>query len=103
MTLAKVCPTCGAIACTEHKRTAWQDRPTNRPKRSGWSQQRRARGILALHSRVCHICGLAGATEVDHVIPLSQGGADEPDNLRPIHTDCHRQKTAEEARQARGR
>lgn len=51
---------------------------------------------------VCHICnGLVdmtlprtvglGAT-VDHVIPLSKGGSDEPDNLRLAHWSCNVRK-----------
>lgn len=51
---------------------------------------------------VCHICsGLVdmslprtsglGAT-VDHVIPLSKGGSDEPDNLRLAHWVCNVRK-----------
>jgi 5-methylcytosine-specific restriction endonuclease McrA len=58
----------------------------------------------------CHICGEYGATEVDHVVPLSPladpaggGGADDPSNLAPAHIDCHAKKTAEEAARARVR
>jgi 5-methylcytosine-specific restriction protein A len=44
----------------------------------------------------------AGADQVDHVIPLSQGGADSVDNLAVIHADpCHREKTQAESRRAR--
>lgn len=101
MTVAKVCK-CGKIGCTEHQRKPWEDRPTNRPRRSGWTTQRRNKGILALHRHTCHVCGLGGATEVDHVTPLSQGGADQPSNLRPIHPACHRAKTQAEAKAGRG-
>jgi 5-methylcytosine-specific restriction endonuclease McrA len=59
----------------------------------------------------CHICGEYGATEVDHVVPLSPladpvgvGGADDPSNLAPVHpVPCHAEKTAEEAKRARAR
>ena len=49
----------------------------------------------------CHWCGHKGATEVDHVVPLAEGGPDTEQNLAPIHADCHREKTAAEARRAR--
>lgn len=49
----------------------------------------------------CHICGgeiFAGqAWEIEHVIPLAQGGADELANMRPAHPVCHREKTAQDA------
>jgi len=37
------------------------------------------------------------ANEVDHIVPLSQGGTDDPSNLRAINRECHRAKTAREA------
>lgn len=40
------------------------------------------------------------AHEVDHIVPLSQGGTDDPANLRAMHRDCHKAKTAREARHA---
>lgn len=56
------------------------------------------------HEGKCHVCGHHGADEVDHVIPLSEGGSDDKDNRRPIHsTPCHRDKTAREAARARHR
>ncbi len=42
------------------------------------------------------------ASEVDHIIPRSRGGTDEMTNLQAICTDCHQEKTANEAAAARG-
>jgi 5-methylcytosine-specific restriction endonuclease McrA len=37
-------------------------------------------------SRTCWLCGHGAANSVDHVIPLSLGGAPyDPGNLRPAH------------------
>lgn len=50
---------------------------------------------------LCHICtgriAVGEAWEVEHVIPLAQGGEDGGDNLRPAHVKCHRDKTAKDA------
>ena len=41
------------------------------------------------------------AHEVDHIVPLSQGGSDDPSNLRAINRDHHKAKTQREAREGR--
>ena len=50
---------------------------------------------------VCHICGgkIAGSErwDVEHVIPLSMGGDDDFNNMRPAHAACHRSKTTDDA------
>lgn len=50
---------------------------------------------------VCHICGATiwpgEPWEVEHVIPIAQGGEDGGDNLAPAHVDCHASKTAQDA------
>lgn len=40
------------------------------------------------------------AHEVDHIIPLANGGTDDPDNLQAINKDCHRRKTENESTHA---
>lgn len=56
------------------------------------------RRILRRDHWICYVCGKGGANEVDHVIPLSQGGANTDDNLAAIHANpCHRAKTQREA------
>lgn len=53
--------------------------------------------LLTAHNSRCHICGGAiepgQRWEVEHVIPLAMGGDDEPGNMRPAHSKCHRAKT----------
>lgn len=67
-------------------------------------QQRRARKILRIHRGICHVCSEPFADQVDHVIPLAEGGPDTEDNLRPIHArPCHEAKTKREAARGRAR
>jgi 5-methylcytosine-specific restriction protein A len=39
---------------------------------------------------------LTPADEVDHIIPISQGGSDDDSNLAAINHECHKRKTAAE-------
>lgn len=56
------------------------------------------------HNGICHVCHQPHADEIDHVIPLAEGGTDDDDNRRPIHhTPCHTRKTARERERARRR
>lgn len=63
--------------------------------------------ILARDKHLCQVCLKAGritvATEVDHIKPKAKGGTDDHDNLQSICTDCHTDKTAQEAAEAQGR
>ncbi len=47
--------------------------------------------------QACHMPIAAGrAWHLDHVIPLSLGGADDPSNLQVLCRSCHRHKTAQD-------
>ncbi len=56
---------------------------------------------------LCVLCLAEGRTvaavEVDHVIPLSEGGGDDPENLRPLCAECHRRVTAGQSARRRGK
>ena len=39
---------------------------------------------------------LSAADEVDHIVPLQQGGTDAISNLQPLCHDCHATKSAAE-------
>jgi len=43
-------------------------------------------------SAACAYCGYPYPTEVDHVMPVSRGGTDEPSNLAPACEPCNREK-----------
>lgn len=55
---------------------------------------------------LCVLCQEAGvvaaAVEVDHIIPLHLGGADEDHNKQGLCKPCHDAKSAEEARDRAG-
>lgn len=62
---------------------------------------RRARAEVLAANPCCTRCRAEGrlvpATEVDHVIPISKGGAwFDPDNLDPICESHHAKKTRED-------
>ena len=110
MTILRACVECGTLSegsrCPEHAPKPWAGSTRRERTVSGWEQQRRAQVVLAVHDTVCHVCGRPCADQVDHVIPLAEGGEDTFDNLRPIHGPrsghrCHIDKTLAEARRAR--
>jgi 5-methylcytosine-specific restriction enzyme A len=105
---AKVCadPHCpNSQPCPDHPLKAWAGQTGRRNRmRSGSKEQRLNRAVMDLNEGRCHVCGLLGADQVDHVIPLAEGGSDGMENRRPIHSEpCHRIKTSEEAKRGRNR
>jgi 5-methylcytosine-specific restriction endonuclease McrA len=47
---------------------------------------RKIRARILAESDVCIVCGHGAADAVDHIHPVSKGGAaKDPDNLAPIH------------------
>lgn len=72
----------------------WRTAPMPR----GWAVTRRR--ILRRDAGMCYLDGRPGATEVDHVVSVANGGSEEDSNLAAIHTECHRRKTGREARAA---
>lgn len=61
-----------------------------------WSGERARRlsvRVFAEKGRICHLCGLPGATVVDHYIPVHRGGAAyDMANLWPAHYRCNAMK-----------
>jgi len=59
--------------------------------------------VVRVYGQNCSICGglidlslkrsSAWGLTVDHYIPLSKGGSDDMDNLRPAHWTCNRKKS----------
>jgi 5-methylcytosine-specific restriction endonuclease McrA len=47
---------------------------------------RKMRARILAESTVCILCGHPGSDAVDHIVPVSRGGArTSPDNMAPIH------------------
>jgi len=85
--------------CSKHARLigASFDRDRGSAKTRGYGAEWRTirRNVLA-EVTSCQACGNAPATCVDHIIPLSEGGTNERDNLRALCQSCHSRKTAKE-------
>jgi len=68
-----------------------------------WARKRE--GIL-LRDPLCKHCLRKGVTiaavEVDHIVPVEQGGSDDDSNLQGLCHDCHAAKTADEQRARQG-
>ena len=106
MTVLRACVKCGIPStgsyCPEHQPKPWATSTRKqRLKVSSSEERRRAKRVMARYLGACHWCGNPGATQIDHVVPLAEGGPDDETNLLPIHDHCHREKTQAEARRAR--
>lgn len=55
--------------------------------RHQWRRLRRA--VLDRDAWRCRRCGGAGRLDVHHVVPVADGGTDDPANLEAICRDCH--------------
>ena len=73
-------------------RAAWKAGCLNtRAKRQGAAGRVSGADILALPAH-CP-CGATHALEVDHVVPLRNGGRNDADNVQVLCRQCHRAKT----------
>ena len=77
------CPTCGTPSPSRYC-------PEHRTRRHGstraWRRLRAA--VLARDGHRCHWCG-EPATHVDHLVPVSRGGEDDPLNLVAACEHCN--------------
>ena len=82
-------------ALSLHRRAARRKRPKLHGERNGSSSQwRRLRAYHLRENPLCAFCD-GGATEVDHITPLSAGGMElDADNLRSVCRKCHDVLTA---------
>lgn len=77
--------------------------PTQRQRGRTWMDRRAA--WFRKHP-LCVMCESQGrvtaATQLDHVVPLWEGGSDDDTNFQSLCADCHKAKTAEEATRRTG-
>lgn len=88
----------GAAYCPEHqpaRSTASRLSPSRRGYDRRWQRLRR---MVLAQQPFCVACEREGrvtpATDVDHIVPLADGGRDEWSNLQPLCHSCHSRKTA---------
>lgn len=73
------------------------------PRERGFPRNwRRIRAVVLADDPECQVCHAAPSTEVDHIIPRSQGGTSDRENLQGICPRCHATKTQAEAAAGRG-
>lgn len=85
--------------CPTHKRKRKKeaDRRNGRVRGSRWSSIRRQ---VLREQPFCQVCERETSVEVDHVVPLSEGGHPTARyNLQGICRDCHDRKTRQEQRE----
>lgn len=80
----------------------WKDRAGTRQERGyGADWQRIRKSVIARDCALCQPCMRQGRVtpfeEVDHIIPISQGGENSVENAECICRACHNRKTAREA------
>ncbi|MGE0138644.1 MAG: HNH endonuclease [Ilumatobacteraceae bacterium] len=106
---AKICNHKGCInlqPCPDHPKIPWagSTRRANPLNKRLTEDPKIKVQVLARHRNVCHWCHRPGADQIDHVIPLAEGGRDVLSNLAPIHADpCSKRKTQQEAARGRSR
>lgn len=113
------CPELTATSrCDQHKPAPWQH-STGHDRTSTAEWKRTVTRIRRRDHDTCYICGQTETRfanredrnaktegrnvkiEVDHIVPVFEGGTDDDTNLATICQPCHRTKTAAEGVAAR--
>lgn len=79
-------------------------RKSQRKRRSAYSEEYLESDVLSMYGSICYLCnkeidlslprhigdaGWENSLHIDHVMPLSKGGTDTIDNVRPTHARCN--------------
>lgn len=104
-------PGCGKLVdiagyCDKHKQdaTGWFRTSKGSSSARGYGGRWRLlrQQVLERDSYLCCECArdgrVAAASDVDHIVPKSQGGTDDLSNLQSLCPRCHRAKTQTESR-----
>ncbi|MCW7542003.1 HNH endonuclease [Aquabacterium sp. A7-Y] len=104
-------PGCNALSttgrCERHPIKAWSQKRETPVKRVTGRRLQEMRHQLFTRNPLCAECERQGrvtlATQRDHIVPLCEGGSDEPENIQGLCAPCHGEKTLAEALRARTR
>ncbi|WP_415171600.1 HNH endonuclease [Nocardioides sp.] len=80
--------------CADHY-IPWEQRSQHGQTISRRDREAFSRAVLR-RDPICRCCGIAAATEADHVIPIADGGAHHIDNGQGLCVPCHDAKTRRE-------
>lgn len=98
MTLRTLKPRLGTLTASRTRTLEAKAGTTERMRGERWMKLRQK--TLTEATFTCVDCGRVNASnEIDHEIPLEQGGTYHPSNLKVRCIDCHKVKTAREAGQ----
>ncbi len=88
--------------CKAHTKPKWQKKSGGRKRMSGRPWRRLREIVIKRDHGLCQPCQIKGKMtefkEIDHIIPVTQGGSDSISNLQCICISCHNKKTATENR-----
>lgn len=80
-------------------------KPVERERGAEWKRQRDA--VMGIDGGLCRVCRGQGkvtaAVEVDHIVPLFEGGSDSVANKQALCLPCHQKKSYLEEMRRRGR
>lgn len=82
----------------------WVNGGASRTSSTAWRTLKRK--AIAVFGNECARCGADGRQvrlELDHVVPVAEGGEDTLENAQLLCDDCHKPKTQREAARGRAR
>lgn len=97
------CSTCRRKRAADHRKKYYASLPpdkrhelTHRKRAKDYGVEHVAYSRTAIMERWGYLCGYCGkfATHMDHITPLSKGGADKESNMMPACRDCNLTKGA---------
>jgi RNA-directed DNA polymerase len=75
-------------------REYWQKRTTDYGKKY-WAKGSKYEAIAKLQNWKCPVCGDSlfngEPIETHHIVPVAEGGTDDSENLKHLHSSCHKQ------------
>jgi 5-methylcytosine-specific restriction enzyme A len=96
----------GSGRCEAHKSEAWVKKPTATKRVTGRKLQRLRKELFTANP-LCVECAKLGfttlATQRDHIVALTDGGADDESNTQGLCQPCHEAKSLAERLRAQRR